>query len=674
MQIQIPRPKPPVDQGATSQQTYVFPVNQPEPRRLADAAAVNAVANLPPTLYKSFDQGPTNQQTFPVPPVGQPPAQRYGYGTAEFRDARSITPQAVRLEGPTVQQTFPVPVTQEALPAWYGYDSRRIVGTTPQLDGFVTPSAPQTYVFPVNQPEPIRTKAAVEVLRYIVGTVPQLDGATNQQTYVFPVNQVEPTRVRTLNESPRYLVGTVPQFGGATLQQTYVFPVNQPEPTRVRAFNELLRYIVGAVPQLDGPTVQQTYVFPTNQPELTRVKALLETLRYVVNVVPRFEGPTTQATFVFPVSQPEFKYYLRNTQAPRWVPLETLVPPVGAQTYEFYPNQPELSRWLPLDVRYRAEPVKRFEGPTTQQLYEFFPQQPSIPQWWKPNNSRYLIDAVKVIDQGPTVQQTYVFAITTNPVLALARQQPRLGTTIDVTAAAPTFTHVFAVQQPELSYYGRQPRFSSVFTPIQGPTTQQLFQFFPQQPEQSRWWLPRLPFIVGTVPQFDGPFAQQTYIFHTEQPRVADYGQRVPYAGVFRPIEGAVTLRDQEFPVNQPLAARWWPPNRVQLIVEARKALDQGPPRQQTYIFPLLQPGLDRYTWRRHFRVFDISILDSVSPRRLSLITYSDADSIITYYGAASLLVSYTGDTQAAISYFQAAGFTVTYVSPTQLVITHDDQ
>lgn len=273
MQIQIPNPAKYVHQGATVQQTYVFPVNQPEQSRYGYTQYNRYVVDA----KIQANQGATVLRTDPIPPVSRPEMRYY------FPDINRYTPS--------------------------------ITGPVEQFNGA---TIQQTYIFPPNQPELIAYKNKFDTLRYIVDVAKRFDGATVQQTYIFPPNEPELNAYRALAERNRYIIEVRKQVDqGSTVQQTYLFPPNEPEFSYYKPHNEL-RTLESAVRPIEGSTIQQTYVFPPNQPELIAYSNRAAILQYIVEVKKQQDqGATVQQTYIFPIMQPNRKidnYIVYNPQ------------------------------------------------------------------------------------------------------------------------------------------------------------------------------------------------------------------------------------------------------------------------------------------------------------------------------------------------------------------------
>lgn len=347
------QPAPPVQvQGATSQQSL-------------PALATPANPNSPqvrqqPQSVPQF-QGATVQQTDIFNGGGITPIVS--------RPIMVASPGAEIHQAATSQQTYVFPNGLPELRAYAGLNRNRFIVDAPKRidDGSATVQ-PQTYLFPVSQPDSARVSVFTQQNRFIVDAPKRLDGATSQQAYIFPVSQPEPTRVlpvglRYLVDAPKYSDGAVifapasfifppnqpelrwwnimdpnrrpvegpqPQLQGATSQAWFIYPLDQPWRALWERQAQQQRYLVGVVPQLQGATDQQTYLFPLSQPVLVPPRQIHEARKM-------FEGFTQ--SFVFPLSQPTLGQ--RQVQLPATQRIDVLVQP---QTYIFPVSQPTPGR------------------------------------------------------------------------------------------------------------------------------------------------------------------------------------------------------------------------------------------------------------------------------------------------------------------------------------------
>jgi hypothetical protein len=354
-QIQIPRPKAPIDQGATALATFpVPPLEQPPDGWYGRGSdAFRDVSRRLTGPQPQIHQGPTVQATFPVPPVTENPDQWSSPASAAFRDVNvRIASFQARLEGATALATFPVPPINQPPNQWFGpaalvsVDTRRMTGPRPQFDGA---TRQQTYVFPLSQPEG-------RMLRY-----PQAIAET-------PLETITP--------------GVIPQ--------TYEFTLSQPELSQWRPMLHALRVAVEApkaVAHYGAAAVSPfSNIFSTAQPELRYFVRLTRPADPV-----HVQGATIQATHpVPPVSGPPDGWWrgpLATTTVdarrmtggrPQLESLEQPMSPIPSVT------GPAAQWWtgtvspLTVDGRRMVGPRPQFDGATRQQTYEFFPGQPEF--------------------------------------------------------------------------------------------------------------------------------------------------------------------------------------------------------------------------------------------------------------------------------------------------------
>jgi hypothetical protein len=368
MLYQIPQPTRQVDQGATKQQWYVFPQNQPNQAAYAALHANRYVVDV----TKRFD-GATKLSTDPIPPVGQPELIRYNLPD----ENRYMDMPVKRFDGATKLATFPVPPVSQPLFASYIPDFNRVIdandlGRQAQLDGAtkmrtdpIPPvSQPLNYSWDANRftdylvkrlegattqptnpipPVSLPLNYSWDVNRYMWGGPKQMfDGVTKQQT--FPISSVSQPFNSYWDEN-RYVDLLVKRFEGSSAApaQTYVFTTGRPvissgltvvsadltisaagattqQTAPIPPTSQPLTYSWDAnrftdlqVKRFEGVASQQTYVFFPNQPELNSFDRLKNALRFLVDAKPQFDGSTKQQTYIFPISEPEYRYYTRNT-------------------------------------------------------------------------------------------------------------------------------------------------------------------------------------------------------------------------------------------------------------------------------------------------------------------------------------------------------------------------
>jgi hypothetical protein len=262
---QMPRPMPPILGGGApvAAQTYLFPVAQPDRSAAhglarARASQVEAAKQLDgPPVHQSFLFAVSQPQMRPriqiprvrpsldvlVPiaevfKVSQPEAWLYR------RDPRTVTDGGCR--PPIVQASVAVTQTdvyQLSEPDQRRWTLRALRDINAMQDGLGSPkqlTGPDTdrasYIFPVNQPEPIRW-ALREVARTQGGQPAQVIGAAVDQTYEFVPNQPNQAAWLLPQGARRQGGPTSPNFGPAS-QPTFVFVPNQPDAIR---FSQLQR-------------------------------------------------------------------------------------------------------------------------------------------------------------------------------------------------------------------------------------------------------------------------------------------------------------------------------------------------------------------------------------------------------------------------------------------------
>lgn len=543
-------------EGATKQQQFIFPPNQPEYRRQSvynrnqfnSSPTPQFAGDTSTTIFATYtaigspgirmvvrakeisfaalpitqtDVFTLSQPLLLTPPRWQPPVISYFEG-ATVQDT-SIFTQDVYIEGPTLRiiqsakeiHQAPAVVTADVYPA-------------PQLPLFSTgrqmPSAAQRF-----------------------------EGATTQQQFLFPPYQPEPQQVSKLIQQNRFLVDAVKYSDGATVQQTHPVPPLS---------NPLFRYYLpdinrhlweGPDQLLEGATSQQTFVFPPNQPRREfDSRQPLDATKY-------FDGAIRDtASFLFPVPQPRRELESRQ-------PVDAVRYSEGAtaqQQFIFPPSQPTL-----IPPRLQPEVVKSFDGATVQQSYIFYPSQPDPTRVLLGlNTSRFLVEAIKQLE-GAALQQTFIFP----------PNQPESSRIL-----IPLNLNRFIVEPPK--------RFEG-FTPVL-----QSYEFFPNQPETGRFaeLSERNRRIVDAIKYFEGAISDsRSFLFPPSQPQLLapfDINRLVPAARYF---EGAITDRTWfGFNVNQAERTRLLLlQNSLRFIVEAARILD-GPVIQQQFLFPPSQPQL----------------------------------------------------------------------------------
>lgn len=176
-----------------------------------------------PKVKPPLDQGATVQPTFPVPPVTTNPPIDW-WGAYRLGPDRYQVQPPKRLEGATVQATFIFPPNQPEISRWW-YTNFRYAEAKRPLEGA---TIQDWFIYPPNQPT--SKYWAPDLNRYLqeLGPRKQTDGATNQQTYVFPVNQptLGYTRTQPIFQYPRdQVVVVVPFIPGLPNQPVFAYYV-----------------------------------------------------------------------------------------------------------------------------------------------------------------------------------------------------------------------------------------------------------------------------------------------------------------------------------------------------------------------------------------------------------------------------------------------------------------
>jgi hypothetical protein len=472
-QYQLPRPMPPIG-GATTQQTYVFPQNQPD--QLRYAAKRGLTAQVTPPLRS---EGATSQQTYVFPP-NQPEVSRY----SAQRGLRTQVAPPPRVEGATVQAWFIYPPNQPELSRFSARQALRYVVPAPPRVHESVASQAQTYVFPVSQPERkyyVRTTFADTELPF--------DGpsAVVAQTYVFPLSQPDQARAASL-QANRFIVAAAKQLDGAVVHESYLFTVGQPQGRR-----QIQMARPKAPIDVTTVAVTQTDVFTSGQTDLARW-AERHRHRYQVPAPARVHEGAPPQTYVFPLTQHyDARYYLRRpiVDAPEQVHdgAAAAVP----QTYVFPIAQPELRAWLKFDAnRVPAGPTPQTAGATNHGSFVFPLGQPE-PRYYVRNT-------------------------------AAETKTPILGASVVVAQS-----YEFALNQPDPGYFVRRNTLAETKTPILGATVlvAQTYEFAVSQPEARRYNLPdaNRHGRTGPVPQVTGASSQATDVFVPNQPEMQAYAR-----------------------------------------------------------------------------------------------------------------------------------------------------
>lgn len=319
-------------------------------------------------------------------------------------------------------------------------------------------------------------------------------GPTVQQTHpVPPTSNPVPAVIIAARESFRSRVpAPVALHQGATIQPTIPIP-----PVTVRDVQFWMPTLrdpnrlalgsgnVGPDLQFDGATIQATHpVPPIGQPD-SRWTAMRDALRFVVATTRPIEGPTIQDWFLYPIAEPDFRNYRPD------------------------PNRIILGSG-------NLGPLHQLDGPTSQATSIFPPGQPD-PRWVAGLQvPRFLVAAPPSLHQGPTVQGTFVFALSQPRIVPLVAQ-PSLAFPQQVVVAAAPDTLVWPQSQPRRAPLVRL--VAETTLPIDGPTIQPWFLYPTSQPAPVAFTLlERARRLGGPIVQLDGPTSQQTFVFPVSQP------------------------------------------------------------------------------------------------------------------------------------------------------------
>lgn len=295
-QFQIPRAKAPIDVvTAAVTQTDVFRSEQPDAARYAARQALRFLVSAPPRL-----EGATSQPSYLFQP-NQPELVAYGLK----QTSRFLVPAPPRFEGATTQPSFVFSPNQPELSRYGRLQALRFTVDAPKrIDDGAAAVVPQTYIFPLAQPE-LRAWLKFDANRVPAGPTPQTTGPTTQATFIFPVAQPEPRYYvrNTFAETKTPILGVT-----VVAAQTYEFAVGQPEARRYNLSDVNRLAQPGPEPPLDSTTVPQTYVFAVSQPE-RRAWPRFDPNDLQTGSPHRTAGATNQQTYVFVPNQPEQRSY-----------------------------------------------------------------------------------------------------------------------------------------------------------------------------------------------------------------------------------------------------------------------------------------------------------------------------------------------------------------------------
>lgn len=462
-------------------------------------------------------------------------------------------------QGPTVQPTDPIPDVSRPVPNSYVPQRPRFVVTAPIYvhQGATTQ---QTHpVPPVTRQEPARLVArtvspsaqpsSTQARTYLH------QGATIQAT--FPVPKTEQwERAWWWRTTGAYVAGVpaeLPINGvEGTVPQTYEFKVttNYPLPwtPRLRDPN-LMNCMDGPAAQFDGATAQPWFLYQTSQPELIRFGAR-EFARRLGGPAPQVQqGPTIQDWFIYPTEQAEFSW---------WPPLRRL-------TYQTGP-MPQL---LGLTV-------------TIAQTYEFKVSAPELAAVLRQQALRYIVPARAQVDQGPTVQDWFLYPTNEPELIAWTALQRvrRLGGPTAQLDGQISFDPIPPVLTRPDTWFGAT---SAVIVDVRrmtGPrpqfdgATNQDTSPIPPVTMRADPWFGKLSAVALDVRRMTGPRAQL---------------EGATVQATF-PIPGVTQRPDSSFgPWRAVLDGR--------LLVGPRPQIHQGPTVQPWFLYPTGQPDIRAFLW-----------------------------------------------------------------------------
>ncbi len=274
-------------EGATSQQIYVFPTNEPEISSFTLRDRLRRTSEARTVLETILS---ATQQTYVFAP-NQPELSKY----AATNQNRFLVNVERYFDGATAQPTFIFPTNQPEIQSFLRILNSRLSNIGPAA---LIVSSTQSFEFSVSQPEIQAFLRRLNANRSDARSSVPILGST--QSYEFPVNQPDLSQTarlldRTLLDAPRY-------SEGATQHQTFVFPPNQPEIESFLVAMDRSVSQTGPTPQLIGTT--QLFEFPVNQPELVAYLAQLERDQRIVAATRYFEGSQVQEIYIFYPEQP----------------------------------------------------------------------------------------------------------------------------------------------------------------------------------------------------------------------------------------------------------------------------------------------------------------------------------------------------------------------------------
>lgn len=302
----IPGPVAQPNQGARTEQTYIFPQAQairsmwPRPAQYPDVARQLTGATIQRT-DPIFPFGSTVMSLYPGRQYASPLYDRFqtpvvGQATYEFKVSQpnlawwpkpAQYPDTVkRFEGAPIQQTYEFILQQARRSQWippqYPDVIKRVEGaTTQQTFEFTLPQARRAQWLPPQFPDVVK----------------RVEGARIEQTYIFPQPLANPSSYPG-RQFPAVAAQREQQAAAA---QTYEFQLTQADRSRYPQ-----RAIAFFAPQVTGATNQQTFEFTTPRPNLYSYPG-----RQILTPAPQVhQGAQRQQTYEFRMPLPNLAWYV----------------------------------------------------------------------------------------------------------------------------------------------------------------------------------------------------------------------------------------------------------------------------------------------------------------------------------------------------------------------------
>jgi hypothetical protein len=294
MQVQIPGVKPQLHNGAIVQQdhplaglvlAHVVPASPRQPV-LASVALHGVAAPADTTLVLGVHLQASWMPRREHPSLSQAwmdDSLVFGvFCSTTVPDRSPIQRQqpgiARALDGATQHQTY---VFAPSQPEWAYYPRPRQAPRWAPIELAASVTAPQTYEFPVNQPELRAYRLLAGRNLSQVEPIKRFEGPPIQQWFLFYPAEQSHIRGPETRQQPAPVV--ISMETAPVVPFTHIFTVQQPNlaqwPERTHRY-----YVRGPI---EGPTVHHTYEYPVNQPEWGRFRNLLHQARYQVPAVPR---------------------------------------------------------------------------------------------------------------------------------------------------------------------------------------------------------------------------------------------------------------------------------------------------------------------------------------------------------------------------------------------------